>query len=205
MAHQGMCLITYLDSLCARVLKSKYFPHGNLLDMAPAGEASPMWRAIEHGVELLKHGVIKRIGDGESTHIWRDNWILRQPNLKPSDATHMCRLRRVSQLMKTGHNEWDMRILCQFFYPWDVDDILKIKLPMLKTSDWVAWNYENIGGFSVCSAYHLALMRATNMDEVGTSSERGGEQKCGQRSGSCQYFQRCTTSLQSLFAPMRRL
>jgi hypothetical protein len=69
MAHQGMCLITYLDSLCARVLKSKYSPQGNLLDMAPAGEASPMWRAIEHGVELLKHGVIKRIGDGESTRI----------------------------------------------------------------------------------------------------------------------------------------
>jgi hypothetical protein len=40
--------------------------------MAPVGEASPMWRAIEPGVELLKHGVIKRIGDGESIRIWRD-------------------------------------------------------------------------------------------------------------------------------------
>jgi hypothetical protein len=105
LAHQGMQLLTYPDSLGSRVLKSKYFPQGNLLDMAPAKEASPMWRAIEHGVELLKHGVIKRIADGESAHIWRDNWILRQPNLKMSGATHTCRLRRVSQLMKTSCNK----------------------------------------------------------------------------------------------------
>jgi hypothetical protein len=73
LTHQAMRLNTYPNSLCAQVLKAKYFPQGNLLDMAPAREASPMWRAIEHGVELLKHGVIKRIGDGESTRIWRDN------------------------------------------------------------------------------------------------------------------------------------
>jgi hypothetical protein len=100
-----MWLLTYPDSLCARVLKSKYFPQGNLLDMAPAGEASPTWRAIEHEVELLKHGVINRIGDGETTHIWRDNWIQRLPNWKLLGASRMCRLRRVSQLMKTGCNE----------------------------------------------------------------------------------------------------
>jgi hypothetical protein len=145
--------------------------------MAPVGEASPMWRAIEPGVELLKHGVIKRIGDGESIQIWRDNWILRQPNLKPSGATRTCRLRRVSQLMRPGCNEWDVGILRRFFYPWDADDILKIKLPAIKTQDWVVWNYENSGVFLVRSTYRLALMRATNMDELGSSSERGGERK----------------------------
>jgi hypothetical protein len=50
MAHQGMCLVTYPDSLCARVLMSKYLPQENLLDMALAGGASPTWRAIELGV-----------------------------------------------------------------------------------------------------------------------------------------------------------
>jgi hypothetical protein len=75
LAHQAMRLILYPNTLCARVLKSKYFPQSNLLDMAPAGDASTTWRAIEYGLELLKVGAIKRIGDGESTHIWRDNWI----------------------------------------------------------------------------------------------------------------------------------
>jgi len=69
LAHQAMRLIMYPNSLCARVLKAKYFSNSNLLDMSPAGEASSTWRAIEHGLELLKRGVIHRIGDGESTRI----------------------------------------------------------------------------------------------------------------------------------------
>jgi hypothetical protein len=73
LAHQARRLLIYPNSLCARVLKSKYFLQGNLLDMAPAGEASVTWRAIEHGVKLLRYGAIKRIRDGESMRIWRDN------------------------------------------------------------------------------------------------------------------------------------
>jgi hypothetical protein len=33
--------------------------------MAPASKASVTWRAIEYGIELLKHGVIHTIGDGQ--------------------------------------------------------------------------------------------------------------------------------------------
>jgi hypothetical protein len=35
-----------------------------------------------YGMELLKHGVIWRIGDGRSVRIWRDNWLLRSEELK---------------------------------------------------------------------------------------------------------------------------
>jgi hypothetical protein len=49
--------------------------------------------------------------------------------------------------MWPGCNEWDVGILHRFFFPWDVDEIRKIKLPGLKTLDWVAWNYEKSGGF----------------------------------------------------------
>jgi hypothetical protein len=115
LAHQAMQLISYLNSLCAQVLKAKYFTEGNVLNMALASDASPTWRAIEYGVELLKHGVINRIGDGQGTRIWRDNWIPRRPNLKPSGAIHTCRLRRVSQLMRLGSNEWDEGTLRRYF------------------------------------------------------------------------------------------
>jgi hypothetical protein len=58
LAHQAMRLMMYPNSLCARVLKAKYFLMGNLLDMASMSNASVM-----------------RIGDVESMRIWRDNWI----------------------------------------------------------------------------------------------------------------------------------
>jgi hypothetical protein len=170
-----MRLLLYPESLCSRVLKAKYFPQCNLLDMAPASEASVTWRAIEHGVQLLKHGVIHRVGGGQGTRIWRDNRILRPPSLKPSGTTRSCRLRRVSQLMRPGTNEWDEAILYRYFYPWDVQEILKIKLPGIKTPDWIAWHFEKTGLFSVHSAYRLALTMAHDLDVLGSSSNPRGE------------------------------
>jgi hypothetical protein len=177
LAHQAWRPITYLNSLCCQVLKAKYFHNSNLLDMAPASAASATWRAIEYGIELLKHGAINRVGDGESTRIWRDNWIPRVPNMKPSGPIRACRLRCVSHLLRRGSNEWDEGTLRRYFFPWDVDEILKIRLPATKRPDWVTWQYEKTGLFTVRSAYRLALERAQNLNEVGTCSAANGERR----------------------------
>ena len=66
LAKQGWRLLQNPNSLCARVLKSKYYPNGNLLDTVFASEASPVWRRIEVGLELIKKGIIWRVGDGKS-------------------------------------------------------------------------------------------------------------------------------------------
>jgi hypothetical protein len=92
LAHQAMRQLVYPNSMCARVLRAKYFHQGNLLDMALAADASNTWHAIEYGVELLKCGAIYIVGDGESIHIWRDNWIPRPPSLKPTRSRRTCRL-----------------------------------------------------------------------------------------------------------------
>jgi hypothetical protein len=64
----GMETLAFPDSLCARILKAKYYSNSKLLDRAPASESSQTWWAVEYGLELLKQGVIHRIGDGRSTH-----------------------------------------------------------------------------------------------------------------------------------------
>jgi hypothetical protein len=143
--------------------------------MAPAGEASVTWRVIEYGLELLKQGAIRRIGNGESTRIWRGNWIPRTPNMKPSGPTKVCRLRRVSQLLRHGSNEWDEGLPRRYLFPWDVDEVLKIKVPWNKGSDCVAWQYEKSRIFSVRSAYRLALNIAQDLDAIGSSSSANGE------------------------------
>ena len=53
-----------------RVLKAKYYSRGNLLDMVTAGDASPLWWGVEHGLALLKQGMIHRVGDGKSIGIY---------------------------------------------------------------------------------------------------------------------------------------
>jgi hypothetical protein len=43
--------------------------------------------------------------------------------MKPSGAVRACR--RVAQLLKHGSNEWDKGTIRCFFYPRDVEEILK--------------------------------------------------------------------------------
>lgn len=63
-----------------------------------AADASPTWRSLEHGLDLLKKGVISRIGNGENTRIWGDNWLPREGSLKPSGSTRLCRLQSCQSL-----------------------------------------------------------------------------------------------------------
>lgn len=81
------------DSLCARVLKSKYYPRGNLLDTVFSSDASPSWRGIEFGLELLKKGLVWRVGNGKNIQIQRDPWIPRKDGLKAAKFIKNSRLR----------------------------------------------------------------------------------------------------------------
>jgi hypothetical protein len=54
LARQAWRLIQYLDSLCARLLKSRYYPAGDLLDTAFIQNQSETWQGVLHGLELLK-------------------------------------------------------------------------------------------------------------------------------------------------------
>jgi hypothetical protein len=54
LARQAWRLIAFPDSLCARLLKAKYYPSGELTDTAFITNPSPRWQGIMHGLELLK-------------------------------------------------------------------------------------------------------------------------------------------------------
>lgn len=84
LSRQAWRLIQYHDSLCARILKAKYYPNCELIDAVFPADVSPTWKAVEHGLELLKKGLIWRIGDGRKVRIWKDHWIPRQSSLKLS-------------------------------------------------------------------------------------------------------------------------
>lgn len=49
LARQAWRLIEFPNSLCAQVLRAKYYPSGNLTDTVFTGNGSTTWLAIEHG------------------------------------------------------------------------------------------------------------------------------------------------------------
>jgi hypothetical protein len=69
LAKQGWRLISNPESLCARVLKGKYFHNGDFMTARNKWNSSHTWRTILYGREALNLGLIKRIGDGGSTRI----------------------------------------------------------------------------------------------------------------------------------------
>jgi hypothetical protein len=64
LARQAWRLLQFPDTLCAQLLKAKYYPNGVLIDTVFSGNGSSTWHAIEYGLELLKEGVIWRVGNG---------------------------------------------------------------------------------------------------------------------------------------------
>jgi hypothetical protein len=66
-----------------KVAQSHVLPIGRISGHNLSGDASPTWKAIEYGLDLLKEGIIWWVGSGTKIQIWRDPWINRAPSRKP--------------------------------------------------------------------------------------------------------------------------
>jgi hypothetical protein len=64
LAKQGWRLLSNPDSLCAKFLRGRYYHDTNFLEARIKNNSSHVWKAILHGRESLKEGLIKRVGFG---------------------------------------------------------------------------------------------------------------------------------------------
>lgn len=170
--------------MCARVLKAKYYPNGRLEDTVFSGNPSSTWQAITHGIDLLKKGLVWRIGNGQNVRIWRDRWIVREPTGGLVTQKGRCRFRWVSDLL--DHNgAWDQSKLRLFFLPIDIFEILKIRPSPRLGEDFLAWAPKRSGVFSVKSAYRLAYDELHGTSFSSSSSRPGGDRDGWKEIWSC--------------------
>jgi hypothetical protein len=171
LARQAWRLLQNPQSLAARLMKAIYYPRGNLIDTVFRSDASPVWHGIEHGLDLLKQGIVWRVGDGKNIRIWRDNWLPRKFALKPQPGKSKDMHKRVNQLVNEGTGMWNTQLIHKMFYPHDAEAILQLNVPETSRNDFLAWHYESNGVFSVKSAYKLAYsLKHNNQNRPGTSS-----------------------------------
>ena len=169
LARQAWRLLEFPNSLCAQVLKAKYYPNGILTDTVFTGNGSSTWHAIEYGLELLKKGIIWRVGNGASIRAWRDPWIPRNHQLRPITARRRCRLRWVADFIDPN-GSWNMALVRQHFLHVDVAEIIKIKPSTRNQEDFLAWHPEKRGMFTMRNAYGMALDEKMCNKSSGTSS-----------------------------------
>jgi hypothetical protein len=138
------------------VLRAKYYPQGNIIDTVFTGNPSSTWMAIAYGLELLKKGVVWRTGNGKAVRIRRDNRLPLAYNLKVIGDRGKSRLNRVSSLLD-DNGAWKEPLVRKTFPPIDVEVIIRIKTSPRRCDDFLAWQLEKSGIFSVRSAYKLGL------------------------------------------------
>jgi hypothetical protein len=63
LAKQCWRLWQFPNSLCARVLKAKYFANTSVLEAKPKAGMSYTWRSVLRGLEVMKQGMLWRIGE----------------------------------------------------------------------------------------------------------------------------------------------
>jgi hypothetical protein len=54
LGKQGWRLLMRPGSLCAKVMRGKYYPNGDFLTATKKWRSSEMWRSILHGRDVLK-------------------------------------------------------------------------------------------------------------------------------------------------------
>lgn len=75
------------------------------------------------GKEILKQGLIRRIGTERQTHAWNDNWIPRDYAMRPIACLKQNPPALVAEFINESTAAWDVPKLRQFFLPMDVEVI----------------------------------------------------------------------------------
>jgi ribonuclease HI len=173
LGKQGWRILQNPESLCARILKGRYFHDTNFLQATRKNHSSHTWRAILQGREVLTLGLIRRIGNGESTNVWTDRWLPNHFSGRPI-TTPGAQVNSVSDLL-TPSGVWNADLIKQLFYDVDVHAIQSVPIRGTGDDSW-AWEFEKLGHYSVKSAYRLLYSnRRQDMNMNSDASTSGAD------------------------------
>lgn len=138
LAKQAWRLLDSLSSLLSRICKARYFQKKHFLNACIGARPSYAWRSILLSRELLDQGLIKSIGNGSSTHIWINKWILDDlPRRSIIKERQLDLNLKVSSLI-TDQGTWDQGRLLKLFPSCDVVKINSFP-PAVELEDSYLW------------------------------------------------------------------
>jgi hypothetical protein len=108
------------------------------------------------GVDLIKEGLVWRVGTGENVNIWNDPWMPVGFTRRPITPRGNSILTKVVELIDPGTGWWDEQLVNDLFWPEDAATILATQVDE-NLEDWPTWHFDSKGLFSVKSAYKLAV------------------------------------------------
>ncbi|XP_042504810.1 uncharacterized protein LOC122081684 [Macadamia integrifolia] len=144
------------DTAWAKFMKSIYFPNCEFLNAKLGTNPSWAWRSIVVGREVLRSGLIWRIGTGENIHIWKDNWLPSLPGYKlHHPPLEDCPFTHVSEFIDPQSRCWNRTLIDRDIHHSERPAIYQIQISLFETQDKQVWGPTKQGLFTVKSAYHF--------------------------------------------------
>ena len=138
LARQVWRILYEPDTLSARILKAVYYPESDILVASVGSNPSLIWRSLCDGRDMLKQGLIRRIGNGTTTELWDTNWIPRDFQLRlicprSNDPPSM-----VSELICPVTRTWNMQKIKEHLLSMDADVVKQIPINFVHHDDfWI--------------------------------------------------------------------
>jgi hypothetical protein len=151
------------------VLKAKYFPSMSVLEARNTRNMSYTWRSLLKGVEVIKMGMIWRVGNGEEINIWSDPWLDREGSKRPVTPCSQNLVTKVVELISPVTGQWDIQLVMDIFSKEDDRVILSTPL-RAEFEDFPAWFPDNKGIFTVRPVYKMLAKEVTSDSQGATVS-----------------------------------
>ena len=145
LAKQCWRLVVDPNSLCFKVLKGRYFPHGDFWRSGCPRSASYTWRSIMFGKKLLQKGLLWRVGDGKQISLLKDNWIPDAFLGLPCTNVPVEEDWTVNHLISIDGKYCNEEAVNKMFPEELAVKILKIPLSSEGCSDFASWPYTKGG------------------------------------------------------------
>ncbi|KAK9991244.1 hypothetical protein SO802_026229 [Lithocarpus litseifolius] len=149
LAKQVWRLIQDKESLSYKVFKAKYFPNCSIFE-AKSSSGFFAWKRILWSRKVIAKEARWRVGDGKSTRIYYDAWLLGTaegkvsfpPSFLSSEAT-------VDALIDPHTRWWNVQLIDLCFYALEAQKIKSIPLCSVPQPDILIWPKENSGVYSM--------------------------------------------------------
>ncbi|MBA0721553.1 hypothetical protein Golax_009079 [Gossypium laxum] len=160
LGRQVWRLINSTDSLCFKVLSSKYFLDGNIFIAKKVDKASFTWSSITAATEAFKVGFGWQIGNGGKIDIRVENWGLERLNWDTITSNTLNQNEKsVKVLWHADSRRWNVNKVKKVYgHDWG-DKICNIPIENEEQEDKMIWFHNPHGCFTSKSAYSWLLLK----------------------------------------------
>ena len=129
LAKQVWRMINNPDSLCHCVFKARFFPECSILEAQDSITESYAWKSIISVRNVIRKGMVWRIGTRDAVRIKEDKWLPGQANRAViSPLSQVAADSKVCVLIDQDRAMWKSKLVQQLFLPHEAEIIIGIPL-----------------------------------------------------------------------------